>query len=202
VLRRQKAANPAAFESDFRRFGVDVSEKGLLVAVDPSTGAELEGPAAAQKIIEDKRLIAVFQRAGRLSRSFRTAQVRVAKEQFYPASDKVTLKVGDKTLEGKVSDFVKTEAGMAVLMDRKVNTGKFDGLLDVLAYCAEACGAKSLSELAKFERDIATLMKYRKDYLSVDGLTQPGPALLAKRDYDEIASRRGKRDSRRPPAWR
>lgn len=200
VLLRHKKRSASQFEADFRRFGLDVTDQGALVALDPSTGAELVGAEAAGKIIDDKRLIAVFQRAGEFSRSFRVAQVLVAKEQYYPASDEVRVDLGNgKALTGKVSEFVRSEAGMATLMDRKVNTGKLDFLPEVLSYCAERAGAKSLKDLAKYERDIAALMKFRTDYLADTSLSQPGPSLLAKRDYEELASRRASRNARRPP---
>lgn len=199
VLRRYKNSSPKEFQKDFRAFGLDVTEEGSLVAIDPATGAELKGADAAKKIIDDKRLIAVFQRAGERSRDFRVAQIAVAKALYYPGSDEVKITVGGRELTGKVSDFVNSEAALATLLDRKVNTGKLEPLADVLSYCAEQCAAKSLKDLSKYERDIAAMLKYRKDYLADDSLTQPGPSLLAKRDYEEILSRRGARSGRKPP---
>ena len=64
VLKNFKAADPLAFASDFHRFGVDVDETGHLVVVDPTSGAVATGAEANARIIEDKRLIAVFGRAG------------------------------------------------------------------------------------------------------------------------------------------
>jgi len=43
VLRREKQNSPTDFEKDFRRFGVDVDEQGVLVVLDPQTGAEVRG---------------------------------------------------------------------------------------------------------------------------------------------------------------
>ncbi len=199
LLRRHKADNPRNFQADFRRFGIDVTPEGTLVALDLTTGAELTGVESARKIIDDKRLIAVFQRAGEASRWFRIAQIRVARDLYYPGSDSVAVQVGEKVLKGRISEFAKSEAALAVLMDRKVNTGKLEGLEDVLAYCAEACGAKSLKDLAPYERDIAAFMKFRAEYLADPSLSQPGPGLLAKRDYEAIASRRAQRSARKPP---
>jgi hypothetical protein len=199
LLLKHKTSSKDAFERDFRRFGLDVTAETALVAIDPSTGAELVGAEAAKKIVDDKRLIAAFQRAGEKSRAFRVAQIQLAKEQYFPASDEVRITVGSREIAGKVSDFARSEATLAILMDRKVNTGKLDGLAEVLAYCAEQCGAKSLKDLAKYERDVATMMRYRTDYLADGTLSQPGPSLLAKRDYDAIASRRAARGSRKPP---
>lgn len=190
VLRRQKQEAPETFEADFRSFGLDVTEAGALVALDLATGAELTGAAAAQKIIDDPRLIAVFQRAGKLSKAFRMAQIRVAKAMYYPGQDPAQVQVGGQTLSGKIADIVKSEAGMATLMDRKVNTGTLEPLPTVLALIAGENGIQKFEDLAKFERDIVAAMKFRKDYLADGNLTQPGPAKKPGRDYGALASRR------------
>jgi len=92
---------------------------------------------------------------------------------FMPDRDPITLQVGSRTVTGVVGDFVKSEAGMAVLMDRKVNTGKLDPLVTNLADLANELNIQSLAELAPYEHDIISAVKYRKDYLLETGLTQP-----------------------------
>lgn len=204
VLRREKQENPAAFQADFRQFGIDVAETAELVAVDPATGAELAGADAAMKIIEDKRLIAVFQRAGKLSQAFRAAQIKVAKAMYYPGNDEVAIQVGGQTLSGPISTIVKSEAGMATLMDRKVNTGTLNPLPLVLALIAGENRVQKFEDLAKYERDIVAAMKFRKDYLADTTLTQPGPALKPKRDYGaaarHLAGRKGRGGNASSPA--
>ena len=91
--------------------------------VDPATGAELSGPDAVHKIVDDKRLIAIFQRAGRHSHAFKVAQVKIAKSHYWPAEDQFTVVLDGRTITGRVSDVIHTEAGMATLFDRKVNRG-------------------------------------------------------------------------------
>lgn len=201
VLRREKQDSKEAFEEDFRRFGIDASESGSLVVLDPSTGAKLMGNMAAMKIIDDKRLIAVFQRAGKLSKAFRMAQIRVAKASYYPADDLVTIQVGGRTLSGSVSSFVKSEAGMATLMDRKVNTGSLEPLPTVLALIAGENRIEKFDDLAKYERDIVSAMKFRKDYLADPTLTQPGAAKRPTRDYGKMARHQSSRNGRsnKPP---
>lgn len=196
VLRRQKQETPESFQSDFRAFGIDVGDNASLAVVDPATGAELSGAAAALKIIDDKRLIAVFQRAGKLSKAFRMAQIRVAKAMYYPSETAVTFQAGGKTITGPISAFIKSEAGMATLMDRKVNTGNIEPLPIVVALVAAENGVQRLEDLASFERDIVAAMRFRKDYLADATLTQPGPARKPNRDYGSLArhqqSRRGR----------
>jgi hypothetical protein len=167
---------PAEFQSSFRHYGIDVTTDGLLDAMDLSTGAELIGPDANKAIIEDKRLIAVFQHAGLKSDAFVCAQIRAAHDMFYPASDAVTLQVGDRSITGAVSDFVKSEAGLAVLMDRKVNTGKLDPLVTMITELANEIQIQSLSDLAPYEHDIVAAVRYRHDYLADPSLSQPKPS--------------------------
>ena len=128
MLAMYKREDPEDFQNDFRKFGIDVTDQAKLACLDPSTGAEVTGEAATRKVIEDKRLIAVFQYDGLKSDAYDSMQLRSAKAQFYPADDTITLSVNGQTLTGKVGDVFKSEAGLATLMDRKVNTGKLDPL--------------------------------------------------------------------------
>lgn len=184
VLYRQKQDEPLAFEDDFRRFGIDVDASGRLVALDLETGDERVGPDAAREIIEDKRLIAVFQRAGRVSSAFKIAQLKVAMRRYFPADDVVTARVGDTVSAAKVRDIIRTEAGLATLMDRKVNTGKLDPLPKILEQVVAQNGLASLQEVASFEREIVDAMRWRKDYLVDASLSRP-------RTIYDIASRSG-----------
>ena len=137
------------------------------------TGFEAQGAEANRRIIEDKRLIACFQRAGLKSAAYNAAQIRTAKSQYYPADDLVDIGVPGITLAGRVGDFIKSEAGMATLMDRKVNTGTFGPLVVVLQTIALDRKIKSFADFGKYEREIVVALKYRKDYLADKGLSQP-----------------------------
>lgn len=167
---------PEAFDIQMKRYGVDVDESGSLDVLDLTTGDELHGAQAARNIINDKRLIAVFQHAGMVCREFRVAQLKVARKQFLPVDDQVSISGADGPMQGKISDFIKSEAGLATLMDRKVNTGKVDPLVNVANQVAVAHGAKSLADLIPYEHDIVQACKYRKDYLADQTLTQPAMA--------------------------
>lgn len=173
VLAKQKAEKPEAFRSDFRRFGIEVNADGALTVVDPATGAELTGAEAVQRVIADKRLTAVFQRAGRRSEAFRVAQIQVARQRYWPAEDPVTVQVNRRTLTGKVSDIIRSEAGMATLFDRKVNRGNIEPFAAVTARVMEKYGLRSLSEAATYEREIVAALKYRADFLADKSLSQP-----------------------------
>jgi hypothetical protein len=168
-----KTANPDDFQRDIRQYGIDVTPSGVLDVLDLQTGAELTGPDAALKIVEDPRFSATFQRAGLRSDSFIAGQIRSAKAQFFPGDDVVKVSVGTQVLTGKVSDFIKSEAGLATLMDRKVNTGHLDPLASVLSDIATQANISSLADLASHELEIIQRMKYRKNYLDDSTLSQP-----------------------------
>jgi len=176
VLLQMQRDDPAAFDAEFRRFGVGVTPDGRLAAIDPATGVEHQGPEANLAIIRDKRLTAVFPRAGQLSLPFRVAQVRVAVSEYYPGDDVVTVFVDGRAMAARVGDIFRSEAGLATLMDRKVNTGRLDPLAEVLGRAVRDFGVRSLTALAEFERHLIGLMRYRKDYLADATLQVPGAA--------------------------
>lgn len=174
VLRQEKTDAPSVFEKDFRSFGVDVDKSGTLCVVDPQTGAELTGAEAVQKVISEKRLTAVFQRAGRRSPEFRTAQIKVARSTYWPLEDKCTVQLDPgTTLNFRVGDIVRSEAGMATLFDRKVNRGSVLPFADVVKAVMVRHRLKSLTEACCYEREIIAALKYRTDFLAEVSLTQP-----------------------------
>ncbi|HLK55704.1 MAG TPA: hypothetical protein VKU00_04030 [Chthonomonadaceae bacterium] len=173
VLQREKADKPDAFAKDFHRYGIDVSTDGIVTVVDPATGAELTGPAAVRKLIDDKRLIGVFQRAGKHSAAFCLAQVLVAKSHYWPADDPITVTAGGQALACKVSDVVASEAGIATLFDRKVNRGNIAPLAEVVGQVMAAHNLTVLADVLPYEREIIAGVKYRVDFLKDATLSQP-----------------------------
>lgn len=173
VLLKMKADTPASFESEFRKYGIDVTPDGFLVALDPTTGVETVGPEANRRIIADKRLIAVFQRAGRMSEDFNVAQLATAKQLYYPIDDELRVEVGGKVLSCKVRDVFRSEAGLATLMDRKVNTGSLEPLSEYLYDLVAQTGMKDLKDAAKYEWALTRAMAYRVSYLEAANLSQP-----------------------------
>lgn len=173
MMLKYKASHPKSFDRDFRRYGVDVTPTGELAVLDLSDGTELTGPSANAMIISDKRLTAVFGRAGAASEDFMAAQISAAKDQFYPADDSIKLTLGGEQQVVHVSDFITSEAGMATLMDRKVNTGRIDPLASVAQRVADAHSVTTLVDLNQYEAEIISQLKYRKDYLSDSSLSQP-----------------------------
>lgn len=173
VLRQEKATRAADFERDFRVFGLDVDADSTLVAVDPSTGAELRGPDANRAIIEDKRLIAVFQRAGQLSAAFRLAQISEARRRFYPAGNELSVSLGGGVLKGRVRDIIRSEAGMATLFDRSVNVGNIRLLSEEVARLMRERGLTRLDQVPPYERELIKRLKWRQDFLKDASLSQP-----------------------------
>ncbi|HLK13635.1 MAG TPA: hypothetical protein VKT78_02420 [Fimbriimonadaceae bacterium] len=174
MMLHYKNADPTDFDRDFRQYGVDVTTTGTLAVLDPATGHEFQGPDANAKVIADKRLIAVFGHAGARSDAFIAAQIAAAKDQFYPDADSITVTLGGQPTTVKVADLFPSEAGMATLMDRKVNTGKLDPLAAVVQRVADAHSVTALVDLVQYEADIIRQLKYRRDYLADATLSQPG----------------------------
>jgi len=184
---------------------------------------EKQGADAVQAIINDKRLTAVFERAGLQSDAFRLAQVLVARDRYWPGDDRFAVNINylvedhgegtesktigtfygmnealpeaEKALKQaeekrktdptyrvyldrrnvyvNVADIVKSEAGMATLMDRKVNRGSLKPISDVAAVLVRKYNLTDLNQLAKHERELVQLMKYRTDFLVDPTLSQP-----------------------------
>lgn len=200
VLLRMKKDAPRAFEVDFRRFGLDVTEDARLVALDLESGEEKVGPEANQVIIQEKRLVAVFQRAGRTSDAFRIAQLQVAMADYYPGNVELEVKWNGRTWTGNVQDVIQTEAGMATLMDRLVNTGNLNGLTTTLARIATENGLDCISDCATFEYQITRAMTYRKDYLAVADLSKPRLIATQANRSGGPRTSRTQNSSQKPPA--
>jgi hypothetical protein len=186
VMLRERQDDPGNFETDFRQYGLDVNTDGTLVALNLATGENLTGLDAAKMIIQDKRLIAVFQHAGQTSEAFKVAQLKVAYQQYYPSDEMVTLSLG----AAKISDFIKSEAGMATLMDLKVNTGRMGDLAGKANAIIRTNSLKTVAELAEYEAELVRQMRFRKDFLSDETLTQP---VAKKRSPNRGSSRKSKR---------
>jgi hypothetical protein len=174
MLDLYKITDSVDFNNDFHRFGIEVQQDGSLEVIDPSTGAEFFGPDANAKIIQDKRLIAVFQRAGQMSDAYCATQVKAALSQYYPCDDQLSITTPDgATICGKVGDVIRSEAGMATLFDRKVNTGNINALIKVSSQVAAEHHCQSLSDLAKYEKEIVNGVRYRLDFTQDLTLSQP-----------------------------
>lgn len=193
TLRQMKTDDPGAFQEEFRRYGLDVTPDGILVAVEPSTGEIVRGPLANAAVIEDKRLIAVFGRAGRRT-PYRVAQLRTAKAMYYPADTLVTVRSGGRTLSGKVRDVIRSEAGMAALMDRKVNTGTIAILAERLALLMGEKGIERFEDFAPYEAQLLDGIWYRVNTRNDKTLSQPAP--VSERSA-VLNSRSGSRNRRR-----
>lgn len=174
AMLQYKLENPEDFEKDFHRFGIDVAPDEKLVALDLDTGEEKIGSDANTQVIKDKRLIAAFQRAGKY-KPFRLLQLKAAKTIYWPMNDKVTFNIGRQKITRPLSDFVRSEAGKAVFLDRKVNTGNIGSVGTALQAIAEAAKIESPDELAKYEALLIKCMYYRFDPLKTNDLGKPEP---------------------------
>lgn len=184
-LLQYKMDDPIGFQKDFHRLGVEVDAKGVLVALNLGNRKEDSGAKANDTIIGDKRLTAVFQRAG-LGKGYRVAQVKTAKRMYWPANEKWTIKKPDgTTVSGTVAEVILSEAGMSVFLDRKVNTGNIGGLSSVLQMIADEEQDYCLDALKKYEKLVLACLWYRHNSLIDPSLSQPAecemiPSILEK----------------------
>jgi hypothetical protein len=91
------------------------------------------------------------------------------------------LVINGKPMFGQVNEIIKSEAGLATLMDIKVNTGRLDPLTNVLTRIGTEKAIQNFSELAAYEHEIVSAMRYRKDYLKDSSLTKPSPSAKNRR---------------------
>lgn len=175
LMLRYRTTNPKDFQADFRRYGIDVTDDGRLVAYDPDADVETVGADAARTIIEQPRLAIVFQKAGRRD-AFRVAQIRAAKEMYFPADqDRISVKFPNRTESVAVRDVLFSEAGLATLMDRKVHTGKLDAVAAAVSGVASELNLLTVEDLKSYEGEIIARCQHRRDYLADSGLSQPAP---------------------------
>ncbi|MBX3111337.1 MAG: hypothetical protein KF857_04945 [Fimbriimonadaceae bacterium] len=181
VLLAWRNADKAGFVKHLHRFGIDVTPDGALVVIDPATGWELHAAAAAWRVRTDARLAAVLSRAGRLSPGFQAAQVRTAIALFWPGDKRATWTTGGRTYTARLADVFRSDAGMATLLDRSVNTGDVSTVLNVVQGQAVRSGARSAADLAVYEGDFVRALRYRQDFTAVAGLSKPGAAVASSR---------------------
>jgi len=181
VLLAWRSSDKSGFVAHLRRFGVDVTPEGELAVLDPQTGWELHGPAASWKVRTDPRLAAVLARAGRLSTGFQAAQVRTALALFWPGDKRVSWTAGGKTVTARLGDVFRSDAGMATLFDRAVNTGDIGSVMATVQSEATRLGARSATDLALREGELIQLLRYRQDFTLVAGLSKPSAYVASSR---------------------
>jgi hypothetical protein len=181
VLREMRTANAAEFNTYFHSLGIDVDSQGLTV-VDPASGTILRGADAVTKVMDDKRLTAVFQRAGTDSQAFQAAQVKRAHDEYYLAPQAFTVTQGGVAIAGHYQDVLTSEAGKTALMDRAVQRGVGNArqtFRDACKAVMTAHGAQTVADLASYETEIVPPLINRMDVLHQTDLTQPPAAPAA-----------------------
>lgn len=183
LLRRLKAADPAAFRASFTDLGVDAGASSVVV-VDLTSGALRSGPDAVRAIMDDKRLTAVFHHAGLRSRAFRVQQIRHARDQFWLAPKQFRVRTTvqeagssrEVTIEGTFEQVLRSEAGKTALFDRAVQFGG-GGARAVFREAAQRLirdhRVRTLPDLAAQERRIVARLKNRHDVFGDAELSQP-----------------------------
>lgn len=120
ALAHFKATSPELFRELLGAFGVDVlpgaDGRPEPVYVNPETGAVIRGAAAEQAYGDDPLVVALFIRAGQTP-EVKQRQVEAAIRGYaLPA-------LVDTFQEVRVSDVLRSQQGLAMLIDRKVHEG-------------------------------------------------------------------------------
>lgn len=176
LLLQYKRSDPTDFDAAFRKYGIEVLPDASLVAANPETGFEAAGPDANVLIRDDLRLAAVFVIAGATRQSFQVAQIRLAKLTYFDPmmSAKLFVRFGDSQSTFLLSDVIRSEAGLATILDRYVNTGRMGPISETAQKFIDQYRLTSLAQLQRREREIVQALVFRRNYLDDSNLTQPG----------------------------
>jgi hypothetical protein len=182
VLREMRTSNATEYDTYFHSMGIDVDDVALTV-VDPATGAIRRGGDAVRAVMDDKRLTAVFQRAGTDSRAFQAAQVKRAHDEYYHGPQSFTVTQSSVTITGTYGDVLTSEAGKTAMMDRAVQRGVGGARNKFRDACKAVIAAHptvtTLAQLAAYEIEIIPSLVNRIQVLTETDLTQPPAAPAA-----------------------
>ena len=163
------AADDATVHELLARHGaadlITVTEEGLLATMLPFVYEQ----AAGQR---KPRIVGlVYGDADAAAAQANLAAARQAERQQTDPSYRSWVET--KTLTARVADLVHSEAGMATLMDRKVNRGGIQaGVSNAAAALMREHRLTRLTDVAKYERALIQRMKYRGDFLADRTLTR------------------------------
>jgi hypothetical protein len=102
------------------------------------------------------------------------AQIRASRTRFYPADDVFDVRyANNQVVKTRVGDVIRSEAGLATLMDRKVNLGNIRDFANIMTRVARERRANNPQQLAQHERQMVSLYRFRRDFLRDPNLTQP-----------------------------
>ena len=76
-------------------------------------------------------------------------------------------------ITGRVADIIASDAGLATLVDRLVNTGTIASFSDAVTEVAMKYNLSSLNDLKKAEYQIIEQMQYRRNFLAMASLGKP-----------------------------
>lgn len=177
TLLQYKKDDIDGFNQDFRKFGLEVTDNGLLVAHDIGKKETRIGPDANSQIIRDKWLTAAFQRAGQRT-GYRLAQLKTAMRMYWPLNDQINVILNGKATPVRVGDIFRSEAGAAVLLDRKVNTGSFGQLSEIVQTLIDVKKMKSVGDISAFESLLVECLYYRFNPTKDNELGKPKPCSM------------------------
>ena len=85
----------------------------------------------------------------------------------------MTITVSGQERQIKVSDVIRSEAGMATLFDRKVNTGNIQILGEAVTKLMAEHRLTDVAQVLPYERELIPALRWRTDFLKNPALAQP-----------------------------
>ncbi len=187
LLGRFRAIAPDEYDRLLRRRGIDVDPTGRLSVIDPETGLECSGKDAVRVFRRDVRLVAALQVAALESPTIVRAQIELVQNRYNPLTAKANFTFQGRNVTIPLAKIFRSEAGIAILLDRLVNTGNLSEVDRLLALAAERVGSADAISLASLELDLCRQLTHRRNFLADQSLSQPAatavsmPGTLARR---------------------
>lgn len=178
LMLRFKASDPEDFHFCLGQYGLNVNDRGQIMAWDPERGSTLVGPEASLLFHREPVYAALFQSASRTSYAFRRSQLEQALHEYYPKGRYLRLKLGGVTVRPRVEEVLYSEAALACCMDHLVKTGSMSAIEGSIQSLISEGKIVALGDLAKHEREIITRSQLRRNFLQDRTLTQPQQTAL------------------------
>ncbi len=163
VMQECRTLDSSGYRQAFVDHGVDVDSSGSLIAL-AEDGTWKAGPQAVNHIAASPKLAALFIRAGRIFKAYRLAQVRIAERLYYPAGRILRLDVGGRQFFTQIGSIIRSEDGLAIVMDRYVHTGKVDSVRDAINLVIREKNLKTPTEASRYEDEILDRIIHRRDF--------------------------------------
>jgi hypothetical protein len=174
LMLRFKAMEPDEYHLCFGQYGIDVDQRGQIMAWSPKSMSYHVGPMAALLFHQEPVYAAIFRTAAENSAAFRKAQVLQAFHEYFPKGRILRIKLnGGVTIRANAEVAFRSEAALACCMDHIVKTGSMSGVEDSIQSFVQEGKVRRLMDVGRLEGQIIRKAQLRKDFLADRSLSQP-----------------------------